>query len=502
VSGSAFAAGPTFMPGFPMRAGDSVMLMWMPFPGAASYNVYRSAKPGGPYDKIATSPANNFMDPNVPQDKSFYYVVKPVVGGKEGDSSAEVELKGLEPMKTPAFVGDLITPDNKISIRWEINPKAAFYNLYRSEAEKGDFKLLASVQDTKYTDGNVAVGKTYYYKVTSVSSTNTESPRSDKPLVVKLVKEAAEQKGVVLVQRKVEPVGTFDVDGQYAIRSPKDLAFDGDGNFYVSEGRGYVVHVDAKEMKVLKTLAGPPPDFKGTWGYAEGVYFDKKKRELYVVYTDADTIRVFDTDGNLKRSFSVGKPDPKVAPRTDWNPSPVDVAFGADGVVWVSDGAYFQLVGFNEKGEELKRIGLPREHKDRKGGDPNPVSPAFLAVSPKNGNIYVLEVAMQRVSVYDKDGKMVARIGGRGGQPGKFLLPAGIAVDENGAAYVADRNLERLQSFNESGEYTATYINPKKSTPERQVQIFAGALSVAVQNGVIGYSDAIGEKVVLYKIIP
>ena len=92
------------------------------------------------------------MDTTVSADKSAYYVVKPLIGGKEGDPSAEVALKGIEPMKTPNFAGYLITPDNKISIRWEANPQAAFYNLYRSETEKGDFKLLTSAVDPRFID--------------------------------------------------------------------------------------------------------------------------------------------------------------------------------------------------------------------------------------------------------------------------------------------------------------------------------------------------------------
>jgi len=504
-AGSAFAAGPTFMPGFPLRAGANVMLMWMPFPGASSYNVYRSEKSGGPYGKIGNSPANNYMDTSAPAEASVFYVVKPVVGGKEGDSSPEAVLQGVEAMKSPAFVGDLITPDNKISVRWENNPKAAFYNLYRSESEKGDYKLLASLQDTKYTDASVTMGKSYYYRVTAVSSTNQESPKSGKPLVVKMVREeAVEQKVAAMVRKAVEQVATFDLDGQYVIRSPKDVAFDGSGNLFVSEGRGYLVHVEAakEDMKLLKTIGGAPPDYKGTWGYAEGIFFEPKRKELYVAYSDVNTVRVFDTEGSLLRSFSLPKPNPGVAPKLDWAPAPVDVAVGADGIVWVSDGAYYQLVGFNERGEEVRRIGLPRENKDRKPGDENPVAPSFLAVHPSNGNLYVLEVAMQRVSVYDKGGKLVVRIGGRGSQPGKFLLPAGVAIDENGTAYVADRNLERLQGFDEKGEYLATYVNPKKKTPEAQVQIVGGALSVAVRKGFIAYSDILGEKVVLYKITP
>jgi sugar lactone lactonase YvrE len=502
VAGLAVAAGPTVMPGFPLRAGANVMLMWMPYPGASSYNIYRSETPGGPYEKVGNPAANNYMDMNVPADKSVFYVVKPIVGDKESEPSPEVALRGIEPMKTPAFVGTLVTSDNKISLRWDGNPKAAFYNLYRSDTEKGDYKLLSSVQDTKFTDANVSIGKTYFYKVTSVSSTNMESPKADKPLSVKLARlEATEEKVASLVKKPVEVIGTFDVDGQVVLRSPKDLAIDADGNFYVTDGRGFVMYV-SKELAFLRKVAERPADFTGGWGNAEGICYDPKAKELYVVFPDADAVRVFDAEGKLLRTMNVAKPDAKVAPKLDWAPFPVDAALGADGTLWVTDGAYYQLVGFNAKGEEVRRISLPREHKDRKpsGDDENLISPAFLAVSPKNGNIYVLEVAMQRATVYDKNGKFVMHIGGRGAQPGKFLLPAGISVDENGVAYVADRNMERLQSFDEKGNYTATYVNPKKP-PEKQITIFGGAVGVTVGKGIIYYSDIMSEKVVAYKIV-
>ena len=35
---------PTFMPGFPMLAGDDVMIMWVPVPGAVKYRIYQNGK--------------------------------------------------------------------------------------------------------------------------------------------------------------------------------------------------------------------------------------------------------------------------------------------------------------------------------------------------------------------------------------------------------------------------------------------------------------------------
>jgi sugar lactone lactonase YvrE len=500
-AGTAFAAGPQFMPGFPLRAGANVMLMWMPFPGALSYNVYRSDTTGGPYEKLANAPANNYMDLNVSADKSLYYVVKAVIGGKEGDASPEVVLKGIEAMKTPKFGGHLVTPDNKISVRWEANPQAAFYNLYRSETEKGDFKLLTSVQDVKYTDANVTVGKTYYYKVTAVNSSNNESPKAEKPYAANAAQQVdTEEKAVTLVKREVEEVGTYDVDGQIILRTPKDIAVGSDGSFYVVDGRGYVQHV-SKEFTYIKAMGERPADFKANWGFPEGVFYDSKAKELYIAFTDGVAVRIFDGEGKLVRGISPAKPNPDTTSKLDWSPAPVDMAIGADGILWVVDGGYYQLIGYNGKGEEVKRISLPREHKDRKPGDANLVAPSFVAVNPKNGNIYVLEVGMQRVSVFDKGGKFLFHMGGRGALAGKFLLPAGLAVDEDGVAYVGDRNLDRIQTFDEKGAYLATLVNPKKKTPEKQIQVAPGALGLAVRDGIIYYSDIAGEKVVAYKNI-
>jgi len=334
-----------------------------------------------------------------------------------------------------------------------------------------------------------------------VNSSNNESPKADKPYAVKAAQQVVEEeKSFSLVKKPVEEIGSFDSDGLIIVRSPGDIAIDSDGNFYVVDGRGYVLHI-SKEFKYIKTVAEKPADFKGTWGYAGGLHFDPKAKELYVASSDGNAIRVFDAEGKLLRTVSVAKPNPDTTSQLQWAPAPVGPALGIDGILWVSDGGYFQLVGFNRKGEEVKRIGLPREHKDRKPGDGNLVAPAYVAVNPKNGNLYVLEVGMQRVSLFNKDGKFLSHIGGRGAQAGKFLLPAGLAVDENGVAYVGDRNLDRLQTFDEKGGYLATLVDLKKKTPEKQIQIVPGVVGVAARNGVVYYSDVTKESVVAFKIL-
>ncbi len=57
--------------------GGDINLNWNAAPGAASYNIYAAALPGGPYALIGTSPTNSFVDTGAvsqPFTRRFYYV--------------------------------------------------------------------------------------------------------------------------------------------------------------------------------------------------------------------------------------------------------------------------------------------------------------------------------------------------------------------------------------------------------------------------------------------
>jgi hypothetical protein len=58
---------------------SKVQLTWAPFPGAVSYNVYRSTVSDGPYLKIAntTSTYCTYLDSSVTTGTTYFYVVRP-----------------------------------------------------------------------------------------------------------------------------------------------------------------------------------------------------------------------------------------------------------------------------------------------------------------------------------------------------------------------------------------------------------------------------------------
>lgn len=72
------------------------------------------------------------------------------------------------------------------------------------------------------------------------------------------------------------------------------------------------------------------------------------------------------------------------------------------------------------------------------------------AVDAVNGRVYVTGTT-QRVDVYDLEGNQIDQFGGFGGDPGKFIDPFGIALDDDGNVYVADKGNARIQVFDKFG---------------------------------------------------
>jgi sugar lactone lactonase YvrE len=81
----------------------------------------------------------------------------------------------------------------------------------------------------------------------------------------------------------------------------------------------------------------------------------------------------------------------------------------------------------------------------------------------RNGDIFVVQghtpgqtpgaKGDPRVLKFDKDGKFIKSWGGKGTGPGKFEVAHGIAIDAKGLLWVADRENERIQIFDQDGAF-------------------------------------------------
>jgi len=73
-----------------------------------------------------------------------------------------------------------------------------------------------------------------------------------------------------------------------------------------------------------------------------------------------------------------------------------------------------------------------------------------------DGNVYFSDgYNNSRVAKYDSDGNWVRSWGTYGTEPGQFRVPHGIAADDEGRIYVADRSNNRIQVFDSDGSFAS-----------------------------------------------
>jgi hypothetical protein len=79
------------------------------------------------------------------------------------------------------------TVAHSVTLNWTASTSSNItgYKVYRSTTSGGPYSLLSSLGNTTTnTDNSVSSGQTYYYVVTAVNSSNTESPYSNQATAV------------------------------------------------------------------------------------------------------------------------------------------------------------------------------------------------------------------------------------------------------------------------------------------------------------------------------
>jgi sugar lactone lactonase YvrE len=91
------------------------------------------------------------------------------------------------------------------------------------------------------------------------------------------------------------------------------------------------------------------------------------------------------------------------------------------------------------------------------------VSPGAMAIDRENRQLYVSDIELDQVLVYDADSlKLIRKIGTTGHNhelttPGDFAKPTGLAVDRDGDLYVADTLNNRIEVFDADGKFISTF---------------------------------------------
>ena len=151
-----------------------------------------------------------------------------------------------------------------------------------------------------------------------------------------------------------------------------------------------------------------------------------------------DAVVLFDPDGHATSS---------------WNAA-IGLAHGmrldAAGNLWLTDAGRHRVIKTTIDGEVLLELGTPDVRGDDERTFNAPTDLAFGA----DGSVYVSDgYGNNRVVHFDPDGGFLGTWGGRGSGPGEFDTPHSIAVLGDGRVLVSDRHNHRIQIFDGDGRY-------------------------------------------------
>jgi len=128
---------------------------------------------------------------------------------------------------------------------------------------------------------------------------------------------------------------------------------------------------------------------------------------------------------------------------------PTAIALDQDGNVYIADEWLNRISIFDKDGNFLSKWGTPGS------GDGELHKPAGLAIS--NDTMFVSDSGNHRIQQFSLEGKYLGQFGIFGSGPGELNLPWGLGLDTDGNVYVADWRNDRIQKFAPDGLFLASF---------------------------------------------
>lgn len=161
--------------------------------------------------------------------------------------------------------------------------------------------------------------------------------------------------------------------------------------------------------------------------------------EMWVYHRDERPFLVFDAAGNLLRTLGTGI-----------RKGAHGLRFDPAGNLWVTDYLQHTVTMFDPSGHVLLSLGESGVAGEDSAHFNQPTDIAFAA----NGDVYISDgYGNARVVQYNRRGSFIRQWGSRGSGPSQFNLPHAIQVDSKGNVYVGDRENYRIQVFTADGRY-------------------------------------------------
>jgi sugar lactone lactonase YvrE len=161
----------------------------------------------------------------------------------------------------------------------------------------------------------------------------------------------------------------------------------------------------------------------------------------------------YDADGHVVASLATGL-----------TVFPHGLFVDKDDNIWITDGRADKdgkkgqtVMKLSSEGKVLMTLGTPGQA----GEDATHFNAPSDVVVAANGDIFVAdghgEKTNARIVKFSGDGRFIKAWGKEGSAPGEFNVPHGLAFDSKGRLFVADRANNRLQIFDQEGNFIAEW---------------------------------------------
>lgn len=169
VSTGGIPAAPT---GLTATAGNAqVSLSWAASSGATSYNVKRATVSGGPYTTITNVTTTSFVNTDLVNGTTYYYVVSALNASGESANSSQASATPSVPTPPATPTGLNATAGNaQVSLSWNTSSGATSYNVKRATVSGGPYTTITNVTTVSFINAGLVNGTTYYYVVSALNA--------------------------------------------------------------------------------------------------------------------------------------------------------------------------------------------------------------------------------------------------------------------------------------------------------------------------------------------
>jgi hypothetical protein len=216
--------------------------------------------------------------------------------------------------------------------------------------------------------------------------------------------------GIDVIDLAAQTFEVFQPTGEGSLHNPVSCAVDpADGRLFVADPDRRQVVVFSRELQYL-----------AAFGDGEGIEpLDVEVHENLVWVTDIGQgkVRAYD-----RATYAPVLEFPDVEPADSaWLRQPVSIAV-SEGEVFVSDGLQFTVKVYDTEGNLRRTIG-------RLGRGPGQFSRQKGIALDRSGYLYVVDASFQNVQIFSREGSVLTFFGGPYRGPGYLYMPATVAVD-------------------------------------------------------------------------